>query len=168
MPTGFRDDPGNMQHDDAQHDSSAANMLAALREAQAGLSGPVVRAVGQTIVCIVELVGPEPSILQREPLRLTVVIGRIAAGLFGHRDNSGAQRLKQLYFFRRLGSRYDDDRLIPSRQPDHGQANARIAGGAFDDRVSDFCRSVSVCIMSWACGPSEQTCLESVLGNSLP
>ena len=73
--------------------------------------------MGQAIVSVVELVGPKPAVLLREPLCLAVVVARIAVGLLRHRDHSGAQRPKQLDFFRRLGFRYDDDRWIPSARP---------------------------------------------------
>ena len=78
--------------------------------------------MSQPIGQVVELVGPIPAVLFRQPLRLPVVIARIAVWLFRHSDDFRSQRAQQGDLFDGLRVRDNDHRAITFGLPHHGQA----------------------------------------------
>ena len=81
--------------------------------------------------------GADPTKLPRrlggEAAGIFHVIVRVGIGHGGHFDQLGAAEPQHVLLFLALGVGDDDHRAIAERIADQGQADAGIAGGAFDD-----------------------------------
>src|SRR5438874_909638 len=92
--------------------------------------------MGFTIGSVVELVRPKPATLLSKPARDMIVILRILVRLHRHGDDFRAERAEQTQFFGRLSFGNDDGYLVTSGVTNHGKTDARVTGGALDDRCA--------------------------------
>ena len=82
------------------------------------------------------MVGPKPSFFRRETRGDVIVIVGVAIGLFRHGDDFGPECAQERDFFRRLRFGDDNHGAIPLGMADDGEADAGVAGRAFNDRVA--------------------------------
>ncbi len=113
------------------------------------ISGPVVSNMALPIGDIVELIGPDRALrmLLGEPFGQTagkfhVIIG-IGIGHGRHFDQARALQAQHVLFLLALRVGNDDHGFIAERIGDQGEADAGIAGGAFDDEAAGLqaCRA---------------------------
>ena len=98
--------------------------------------------MGVAIGEIVELVGPDGAVrflfgkFRRQPARHLYIVVRILVGHDRNLDQICAAQAQHVFFLLGLGIRNHDDRPVAAGIADQGEADARVAGGAFHDRAA--------------------------------
>ena len=133
------------RHGDAGERAAGADRADEAVDAPLGLL-PDLRAGGFVMAAavgdVVELVGPDRAARFRfrkhfsESPRIPDVVVRVGVGRRGHFDQLGPDHPQHVFLFLRLGVGDDDHAAESERRGDHADADAGVAGRAFDDDPS--------------------------------